>query len=169
MVIMRKYIRKDEYYQKRYDEYLAEVNKIKQKYAGTKKKIEVKSKETFINAYDQFAANNRTRKLEGKSWKSPFKQIIDEDTTTYSRKQAKAIKNYLSSLDDPEGKYQKIRLKDIRHGMLYMDDEAKFWEAVKARQNELKEKFSSQETDQNGESTNSRIVLEISKEFFGSL
>lgn len=163
---MRKYIRKEEYYQKRYDEYLAEVNKIKKKYAGTKKEIDVKSKEAFINAYDQFAANNRTRKLEGKSWKSPFKQIIDEDTTTYSRKQAKAIKNYLSSLDDPEGKYQKIRLKDIRHGKI---EEEVFWEAVKARQNELKEKFSSQETGQNVESTSSRIAILISQEFFGSL
>lgn len=163
---MRKYIRKDEYYQKRYEEYLAEINKIKKKYSGTKKEIDVKEKEQFINAYDRFAANNRTRKLEGKSWKSPFKQIVDEDTTVYSRKQAKAIKEYLSSLEDQEGKYKKIRLKDIRHGKL---EEEAFWEAVRDRQIEFKEKFSPQETRKPGESLASRVALEISREFFGSL
>lgn len=163
---MRKYRRNEEFYKARYKEYEDIIDKATKAGIKTDKKNYV----LFRRAYKTFAGKNRTRKLKGKYWKSPFEQIVKEDTTTYSRKQAKVIRDYLGSLDDEyKKKYKNVKLRDIRHGKLDIDDEAKFWEAVKDRQNELKEQFSSQETGQNGESTNSRIATLISQEFFGSL
>lgn len=163
---MRKYRRNEEFYEARYKEYESIIDEAAE--AGIK--TDKKNYDQFKNAYREFAGKNRTRKIEGKYWKSPFEQIVKEDTTTYSRKQAKAIREYLGSLDDEyKKKYKNVKLRDIRHGMLDIEDETKFWEAVKARQNELKDKFSSEETSQNGESTSSRIATLISQEFFGSL
>lgn len=163
---MRKYKRNEEYYAARYKEYESIIDEAAK--AGIK--TDKKDYSQFKNAYREFAGKNRTRKLEGKYWKSPFDQIVKEDTTTYSRKQAKAIREYLGSLDDEsKNKYKNFKLRDIRHGMLDIEDETKFWDAVRARQEALKAQFSSQETGKTGESTSSRIATLISQEFFGSL
>lgn len=166
MMTMRKYRRNEEFYESRYKEYEEIIDKATE--AGIK--TDKKNYDQFRRAYKTFAGKNRTRKIEGKYWKSPFEQIVKEDTITYSRKQAKSIRDYLGGLDDEyKKKYKNVKLRDIRHGMLDIEDETKFWEAVKARQSELKEQFSSQETGKTGESTSSRIATLISQEFFGSL
>lgn len=165
---MRKYFKRDEYYEDRYKEYEKILDDFVE--AGGRIHGEKKSYEEFLRAYYLYEGLNRTRKIEGKYWKSPFEQIVKEETITYSRKQAKGIREYLKKIDkDYKKKYQNVKIRDIRHGIIDRDDETKFWEAVKARQSEFKEKFSPQETRKPGESLSSRVALEISHEFFGSV